>query len=161
MASQDGGMEISAQFELKTDSIWKIPEPGGKTRVYMALELTNSSEIPIRFSVVDSISIALEDEQGRQLIWEGGQDGIIPGKRVSDPIPPGDTFVFNLICHLVSGPGQRLQLSIEDGLGSIWWIGPLEKGTYRVNAGYENRSADSPDLWQGRASIDPVSININ
>jgi hypothetical protein len=161
MTPQVGATDFSAQFNLKTDSIWMIPEPGGQRRVSMAIEMTNSGETPIRFPVVDSISITLEDEQGRKLVWEGGQDGIIPGKRVSDPISPGDTFVFNLKCHLVSLPGQRLQLSIEDGLGSIWWIGPLEKGAYRVYATYENRSADSPDLWQGRASINPVSIQIN
>ena len=154
------GTGISARFELKTDEIWPVPEPGMKTQVYLALEMTNSSKNAVRFPVMDKFSIAFKDEQGRELSWEGGQDGIIPGKPLSDPISSGETFVLNLKSHMGWGPSQQLQVSIEDGLGSIWWIGPLEKGGYRVKMKYENRSADSPDVWYGRASIKPVSIQI-
>ncbi|MGD8611308.1 MAG: hypothetical protein PVI93_09810 [Desulfobacterales bacterium] len=153
---------LSAVFQLKTDSVWHVPEPGKRTSVHFALEMTNTSHGPIRFPImdVDNITVALKDEHQREFHWEGGQDGIIPGKPTSAPVSPGDTFELILATHLDWDPNQRLRVSFEDGLGSIWWIGPLDPGAYQVDMTYENRSARSSDLWQGRANISPVSIQI-
>ena len=118
--------EFKVSFELKSDSIWQAPNQGQETDVYLALEMTNLGDKPIRFPIMDKFKVSMQHPDGNELMMEGGQDVLIPG--------------------------------------SIWWIGPLEAGSYQLNMYYENETEtnnnNNSDLWSGNAKITPIMILI-
>ena len=159
----DQGYKFEASFELKSDSIWKVPGQGQGREIYLALEMTNLGKESVRFPIMDKFSISLQNSDGDELLMEGGQDVLIPGKPISDPVPSGGKYLLQLSCQLLLGTDDQLQLSIKDKLGSIWWIGPLNTGSYFLKMDYGNQRTDgknSGNLWSGQADITPVPIQI-
>jgi hypothetical protein len=155
--------EFKVAFELKSDSIWQAPDQGQLTDVYLALEMTNFGKQPVRFPVMDKFKVAILYPNGNELMMEGGQNVLIPGKPISDPVPSGGTYLLELKGQLGWGQGEELQLSLKDDFGSIWWIGPLKIGSQLLNMYYENESQDNynnSDLWSGHAKITPIYIQI-
>ena len=125
--------------------------------------MTNLGKERLRFPIMDKFTVSIQDPDGKLLTMEGGQDGIRPGKPISDPVPSGEKYVLKLPSHINWGSDDRLQLTVEDDYGSIWWIGPLKQGSHLVRMNYENQTKDktsATDLWSGRAVIEPVRIQI-
>ncbi len=155
--------DLPARFSLHYDSTWQIPEPGNRTSVSLALEMTNLGRNTIRFPLMDKFNISLTDQGGLRQTMEGGRDGIIDKDPYSDPIAPGETFLYPIDCYLAFASNGELQLIIRDGYGSIWRIAPLAAGSYLLFMEYKNivtRKKDPHDLWTGSAKIDPVPIRI-
>jgi len=150
-------------FKVLLDSTWKVPARGKETSIYLALEITNSGDDSIRFPIMDKISISMHGSKDDKIKTEGGQDVVIPGKPVTDPVPPGGKFLYQLPARLVWHDDDKLQLSIEDTYGSIWFFGPLKEGMYEFGLNYENiknEKKDTSNIWFGRANINPVTIHI-
>lgn len=155
--------EFKVNFRLKMDSIWQAPVRGQHTEMYLVLEMTNLGNDPIRFPVMDKFKVSMQYRDENELKMEGGQDVLIPGKPISDPVPPGEKHFITLPVRLGWGADDQLQLSLKDSFGSIWWIGPLKAGSYLLTMHYDSQpevNKNNPDLWSGHANINPVFIQI-
>lgn len=163
IASAMDSRSPAVHFELKTEPVWQVPEPGRETEVLLALELSNLGTEPIRFPLMDRLRISIESPDGVVRVMEGGMDGLRPGKPISDPVAPGETFALTLTAQISRGADNRPRVRIADAFGSVWWIGPLDTGTNLVHATYESRSVDevkNQEIWAGQAVIAPVSVEI-
>lgn len=155
--------EGKVTFELKSDPIWQVPSHGLQTEVQVILEITNLESTAMRFPVMDKFSVSLLSADGNELVMEGGQDVLIPGKPISDPVQPGNNFLIDLDGRLSWSTDNQLELVLKDGLGSTWQIGPLKPGGYMLNMTYENlptANKTASEVWSGKAQIIPVSIQI-
>lgn len=155
--------KFKVNFTLKSDSIWQVPDRGKQTEIYLVLEMTNLGNDSVRFPVMDKFKVSMQYPGENELKMEGGQDVLIPGKPISDPVPPGEKYLLKLPAQLGWGAKDRLQLIIKDNFGSIWRIGPLKAGSYLLTMHYESQPTDNknnPDIWSGHAYIYPVSIQI-
>lgn len=158
--STDQGKVI---FQLITDLVWQAPLQGLQTEIQVGLEITNHGSTAIRFPIMDKITVSLLSSEGNALMMEGGQDVLIPGKPISDPVQPGNKFLIDLQGRLGWDADNQLELILKDGLGSVWVIGPLKPGEYMLSMTYENQSTtdkSASDVWSGKAQISPVSILI-
>ena len=154
--------EFQIAFNIKTDSIWNAPERGQQTPVRVALAMTNHENYPLRFPVMDKFTVSIH-YNNEVITMEGGQDVVIPGKPVTDPVPPGETYVLDLHGQLIRRADDRLQLMIEDGLGSYWMLSPLHYGAQELWMEYKSK-ADNPqdrNVWCGQAEIHPFRFVID
>ena len=155
--------EFKVSFELKSDSIWQIPEREQKTDVYLVLEMTNLGDKPIRFPIMDKFNVSMQHPDGNELMMEGGQDVLIPGNPISHSVLSGEKYLLKISGQLDWGNANQLLLNLKDDFGSVWWIGPLETGSYLLNMYYENETKDNnnnSDLWSGKANITSLMILI-
>ena len=163
ISSHNEKHELKVNFELKSDAVWQAPAQGQQTEVKVVLEITNQENAPMRFPIMDAFRISMLSTDGTEFTMEGGQDVVIPGKPVSDPVPPGGKYLLDLQGQLDWSTDDQLELILKDGLGSIWRIGPLTTGTYMLYMTYENQSTESktsPDVWYGKAEITSLPVQI-
>lgn len=162
MSSNTDSQSPLVDFSLRTDRVWRVPKCGTETSVTLALEAVNRGSEPIRLPILDSFQISIEGPEGTRRPMVGGTDGIRPAQPVSDPVAPGETFVMSLAASLSCNSDDRPRLRIEDALGGIWWIEPLEPGNSLLHMQFENhRTFESGDaVWTGRADIRPVPVQI-
>lgn len=153
---------LHVDFKLKTDSVWPIPERRSETALTLVLEAVNHGPDPVRFPVRDSFRISIQGPDGKLRTMTGGADGIRPSHPISDPIAPGGSFALSLSAHLIRGADDRARLRIEDNFGGVWWIEPLGAGHNLLQMSYESHAHFESDatVWNGRAAIDPVPIQI-
>lgn len=112
---------------------------------------------------MDTFHVSIQSSDGVRHEMEGGQDGIRPGKVISDSVAPGEKYVLNLPGQMSWRPDNSLRLKIQDAFGSIWWIQPLQAGTHLLQLSYESLSTtktNTENIWVGRAEIAPVSFQI-
>lgn len=150
-------------FELRSDSVWRVPSRGLHTEVPVVLEITNLEDVPLRFPIMDKFRVSLQSSTGNVLMMEGGQDVLIPGNPISDPVQSGGKLLIDLNGQLGWRPDGRLEFILKDGLGSIWFIGPLTTGEYMLKMIYENLEASGTsdaEVWSGKAEIDAIPIQI-
>jgi hypothetical protein len=155
--------DFKVSFELKSDSIWQVPLQGQQTQVSCLLEMTNLGDTAIRFPIMDKFRLSVLSPAGTELPMSGGQDELIPGKPVSDPISTGEKYILKLQAELVWNSNSQLQLKLKDAFGSTWFIGPLKSGTNTLMMFYENLPkgpAPVSGLWCGIANIIPLPIEL-
>lgn len=140
-------------IEALGDSEVLMPGVGETTELELALRLTNLGSMPIRFRLLDTVSILVRDPEGRVHRLEGGRDGTRAAPELSPPVAPGRSLVIDRPARL-RRTAEELRLEVEDEFGSRWLLTGLVAGTHGVSFVYENQpSSDEVEgVWIGTAT---------
>jgi hypothetical protein len=139
------------------------PAPGEATELDLALRLTNLGAAPVRFRLLDTVSLLVTTPAGRVLELEGGRDGIRPAPELSSPIDPGASLVVERPARLVRAERGELRMEVEDEFGSLWHLADLTPGSYRLRFRYQNIESSSPEsgpVWTGRVISPEKEVEI-
>lgn len=168
------------RFEIVVkDSDWPIPEnrPGNSSTTPLRLRITNGSDKPLRFSGFDTLSVELQDKDGKEAArWKGPYATlrsrppaecdfplVMPGKSVTFEIrtglfwpTPDERTLFFRWWHASGSPG--------------YFYEQLQPGPHKMRIVYENRretfQVDSPEhkilenFWLGRMETAAVAVSL-
>lgn len=157
--------EGPVDFEVLTDPVWSVPTRNieSETEINLALRIINNTEKVTRIHLFDTIRIAIEDQDGNSLVFDGGRNGTTPGEIVSDPINPGKDLIISRLSILKWHTQNTLRLMGSDDFGGVWYFDGLRTGRYRVQLIHENQRREIgkfQSVWTGTGKTKAIEIEI-
>jgi len=168
---------ISLEATLSSNFL-KVPislEDNNRNKVEISIRVQNNSQIPQRFTMLDTLRIETVRADGKKDFFGGFRTYTAYPKESECPLlQPGESFVYNFTLysarHQVS---DKFILFVPDNYGGVWLIKNLETGEYKIRFAYLNNESESTvcslrtrgldplkDFWTGFAASNFVNLTL-
>jgi uncharacterized protein (TIGR03067 family) len=145
------------EFRAYIQGTCLVPPPGESRPIDLGLRITNTTNGPLTFALMDKVWLVLKTAEGKELRMEGGRDGTRPYPPVT--IEAGKS-------HDVSRAGRLEALGLRAGLrlggtdpsGFVWHFDGLRPGKYVLSVRYEGENAGK--FWPGKAATEEIAFEI-
>jgi hypothetical protein len=168
---------ISLEATLSSNFL-KVPlslEDNNINKVEISIRIQNNSQIPQRFTMLDTLRIETVRADGKKDFFGGFRTYTAYPKESECPLlQPGESFVYNFTLysarHQIS---DKFILFVPDNYGGVWLIKNLETGEYKIRFAYLNNESESTvcslrtrgpnplkDFWTGFAASNFVNLTL-
>ena len=131
------------EFRMLASPVWKLPKPGGQTKVTLGLRFTNRGEKAVYFYLVDTVSIKLSGDKAGEIRLEGGRNSPSGLPIVSPALKKGESFtsLYRDAKLRWEKDGTSVRFVYVDRAPREYWCFPsLSPGKYSIRLTYENAS---------------------
>jgi hypothetical protein len=151
------------EFEVVTERVWRLPEPGGTTEVQIGLKFTNCEHDKVWFDLRNSISVRMRRRGGEWLECDGGRDAPRnkrPQDRASPILRKGESYTFVNPDSKLRWVADELRLYLVDLPRDDLYLRHVTPGTYQVEITYHAHPSmnDGADKWVGEAKTGPYEV---
>jgi RNA polymerase sigma factor (sigma-70 family) len=146
------------EFRAYVQGTCVVPRPGESRPIDLGLRITNKTDGPLFFSLLDTVRLVLKTAEGMELRMDGGRKNA-PPQRVPVPVAAGESLDVSRASRLEAlGLRAGLRLGGREGTGFDWYFDGLRPGKYVLSVRYEGEKGGI--CWPGKAETEGVEFEI-